>query len=287
MSSIERHGTGRPHWIRSFYIRRVLRIYPLAIATILLVVSLHIPWRVPVAGVSGEVALLNIRTLASNLTLTQNLTKSPNILGVLWSLPLEVQMYAVLPFCYLLTRRGAGEVGAMVVGFLALGLLVRFGLLPHSNRLGILVFGPCFAGGLVGYHIAQRRVRAQLPSSIWPFVIFAAGAMFVLMRPGPEHPERSWLPCLFLGAGIPLTRDASLSFVTAAMGKVCDVSYGLYLLHVPVLWFSFVVLHRSSLWLQWAACTGLLVALPTLAHRYIEQPGIRLGRALAKEHPPV
>ena len=43
MSSIERQGTHRAGWVRAFYVRRALRIYPLAVVTILLVAACAVP----------------------------------------------------------------------------------------------------------------------------------------------------------------------------------------------------------------------------------------------------
>ena len=285
MSSLEREGTRRPHWIRDFYVRRALRIYPLAIATILLVIALRIPWRVSVVGVVGEVTALSARTLASNLTLTQNLTGAPLILGVLWSLPIEVQMYVLLPFCYLVARRRSIEMLALVLVLVGAYLLVRFGGLPFRWRLWSVAYGPCFAGGLLAYHLARRGVRPRLPAAAWPVAIVGVATLYFALHASAQHPERGWLACLCLGALVPLIADAPASRLSALAHKICDVSYGVYLLNVPILWFSFVVLGRAPAGLRWAAAGTLFVVLPLLAHRFIEQPAIRLGRALTKGNP--
>jgi peptidoglycan/LPS O-acetylase OafA/YrhL len=281
MSSIERFGTERPGWVRAFYVRRAFRIYPLAVVAVLLAIAVRIPAHVPVAGVVASFADVDTRTLLSNLSLTQNLADRPSVLGVLWSLPLEVQMYLVLPFCYLVVRRRqSGPVAGLILLFIGLWLVVSSGHIPHMRRLWGLAYAPCFAGGLLAYHLARRRIRARLPPFTWPIVIAAVGALFFLLRPTPDSAERGWLPCLLLGAAIPLVRDAAPSAITSLAHKVCDVSYGLYLLHVPALWFSFVVLRSAPLWSQWLSCAALFVALPWAAHRFIEQPAIRLGKAV-------
>ena len=62
--------------------------------------------RIPSTGWDFPVFMpVSYPTLISNLALTTNLTLSPLVLDPLWSLPWEVQMYAVLPALYLFFRR--------------------------------------------------------------------------------------------------------------------------------------------------------------------------------------
>jgi peptidoglycan/LPS O-acetylase OafA/YrhL len=84
--------------------------------------------------------------LWQNLTLTQNLFFTnqpvfPPILTPLWSLPLEVQMYVVLPVLFLILRdRPMKLLAAIWVGSVALAFIQ-----PQSGeRFGILKFAPCF-----------------------------------------------------------------------------------------------------------------------------------------------
>ena len=83
----------------NFYIRRFFRIYPLSIAVVAMVVVLHIP-----SNPAREYTWMGASNLLSNFALTMNLTHSPMALAPLWSLPIEVQMYLVLPLLFLVTR---------------------------------------------------------------------------------------------------------------------------------------------------------------------------------------
>jgi peptidoglycan/LPS O-acetylase OafA/YrhL len=280
MSSLERQGTGRHHWIRIFYIRRAFRIYPLAIVSVLIYALFSLPASVPILGVPGPSVVLNPVTLAANLTLTQNITGSENILGQLWSLPLEVQMYALLPFCFLIAKRGAIAMGAMVGAFIAMGALVHWGGIRGVWRFSMFEFGPCFAGGVLAYHVARRRLRRQAPAWMWPLAIAGAAALLVASNANAADPYRGWLPCLFLGACIPLFKDAADSRVTRAAHRICDVSYGIYLLHGVVILVAFVVLRRAPLLAEWTAYAILLVVLPYASFRFLEKPCSRLGAAL-------
>ena len=280
MSSLERQGTARPHWVRSFYIRRAFRIYPLAIASVVLYVVFSFPSSVSILGVSGPAVPLDAVTLVTNLTLTQNLTGSPNIVGQLWSLPLEVQMYLLLPLCFLIARQSAMAMAALVGALVAMGLMVHWSGIPGVWRLSMFEFGPCFAGGVLAYHLARRGIRRRAAAWMWPLAILAAGALFVASDATSAEQYRGWLPCLLLGACIPFFKDAADSVVTRAAHRICDVSYGLYLLHVVVLWIAFVALRQTPLLVEWTAYAALIAALPYAAYRFLEKPCIRLGTAI-------
>ncbi len=104
MMSMERGLVAELPSIRTFYLRRAFRIYPLSILTVLAVTCLHIPVDpfCPFQHPSGV-------ELLSNLGLIQNLTRARSLVGPLWSLPWEVQMYFALPFVFLLVSRGTAS----------------------------------------------------------------------------------------------------------------------------------------------------------------------------------
>jgi peptidoglycan/LPS O-acetylase OafA/YrhL len=48
-----------------------------------------------------------------------------------------------------------------------------------------------------------------------------------------------------------------------------------------VIWFSFIKLKSFPVGVQWSALVLLMVAIPVAAYRFLEQPGIEIGRRLA------
>ena len=279
LSSLERQGTEVPHWIRAFYVRRAFRIYPLAVVTVIAAVLFRIPEHIGIPSVAPTVA--SARTLLANLSLSQNLTGDPNILGVLWSLPVEVQMYLFLPVCFLVAKRRVLDVALLWIAFVVAGLFVLFAHVRGVGRLSMFGFGPCFMGGVLAFYLLRRRTRATLPAQLWPVIIVVCGALIVALDPTSRHPEPGWIPCLALGAAIPFVRDAAPSFASRCAHHLCEVSYGIYLLHEPVLWFAFVVLHSASGAAQWTVFTTLMLALPWIAYRMIERPAIHFGHRVA------
>src|SRR5262249_36713604 len=108
MMSLDR--LGEEAIIRRFYIRRAFRIYPLAIVTIAAALAFKIPPHFdPAYEAPSGIAILE------NALLVQNLFQTPDIVGPMWSLPLEVQMYLMLPFIYFFARRVQSYVGIAIL----------------------------------------------------------------------------------------------------------------------------------------------------------------------------
>ena len=126
----------------------------------------------------------------------------------------------------------------------------------------------------------------MIPAWTWPLVIGASSILYFALQPERGHPESAWPPCLLLGCCIPFVKNWSKSVVTAAAHRICEVSYGIYLLHVPVIWISFALLDRAPVALQWLAFFSLITLLPVLAYRYLERPCVRLGQRIAHRRMP-
>lgn len=94
MMSLERSQPYYPGWrqFAAFYLRRAFRIYPLTMFVVGAIALLRIPSGiVDYRTIQG--APLTAGGVLSNLLLIQNLTLTQSILGPLWSLPIEIQMY--------------------------------------------------------------------------------------------------------------------------------------------------------------------------------------------------
>ena len=271
LMSMERLKLSGAQLFSSFYIRRAFRIYPLSIAFIVAAIVLHIPsapWR-PVYQWLGTGHVL------SNLALTQNLTFSDSVLGPLWSLPYEVQMYVLLPVLFLLVKKWDSLAGMIGLWFVS----VAAGLIqPHvSGRLDLAKFVPCFLGGVIAYQLLRRK-SLRAPFWLWPVTIFAVMASFVWLDTG----QRGWVACLLLGIAAPQFREMRSPWLRAGSHALAKYSYGIYLSHIVVMWFSFVKLAAEPLAVQWCIFVVLSAALPFLAYHLLESPMIRFGAVLAR-----
>jgi peptidoglycan/LPS O-acetylase OafA/YrhL len=288
MASMERdNAPERKGWIKRFYVRRALRIYPLAIAVIIVVLLL----RVPPVDTFGHTPSYSIGDIASNFALVQDLARRPNILGVLWTLPLELQMYVVLPFCYLIARKSAFRPTGLLLlaGFAAAEIATRgVDTIPGIWRLPVLKFVPCFLSGVFAYWLLRRKRRALFPA--WAWIPIVATDLALAFVPATNWPD-SWVVraafCGALGLAIPFVKNLGASRLTHAAHIVATYSYGIYLLHLVALWFGFVVLRDQSPILRGLGFAVSLAVGCYAAYRFIERPGIELGRSLLHVREPL
>jgi peptidoglycan/LPS O-acetylase OafA/YrhL len=260
----------------NFYIRRFFRIYPLSILVVGLVVVLHIP-----SNPAREYASLGTFNLLSNFALTMNLTHSPMALAPLWSLPIEVQMYVVLPLLFLVTRTSHLLRNLMLL-WAALVPLAYFQPLmtgPHN----IMRFAPCFIPGIIAYALLGKW-KPKLPWFVWPVFIVAAYLAYQWFDPHGF----GWAECLALGLGIPLFREVQVPMVRRVAGAIAKYSYGIYLFHLIAIYCCFDWMTGAT-WLRVVASLAFTAVAAVASYHLLEEPlieyGRRLGHALAPPAP--
>jgi peptidoglycan/LPS O-acetylase OafA/YrhL len=287
MGSLERSRDTREGWPARFYVRRAFRIYPLAIASILLVLAMGIPAHTPHVGLVASFAPPDSVTLFTNLLLAQNLVGARDIIGVLWTLPIEVQMYLTLPFCFVVARRSVSGVAWL----LASGAVAAIAWGAHANvpglwRLTMLMYVPCFLSGVLAYALLKHSMSPRISGGVWFLAVAALLAGFFMARANYEHPMPQWAFCLALGLLIPFGREIPDSALSRAAHVVAKYSYGIYLLHIPLLWIALVPFGSAPLAVQWLVFAGLMVTVPWFAFQLIERPGIWLGQRLVQQPMP-
>lgn len=283
MWSLERSDL--PGWrlFSAFYIRRAFRLYPLTIVCVLLAYCVDLHWD-PV-------------NLWQNLTLTQDVFFTnhpvfPPILTPLWSLPLELEMYLVLPVIFLVFRnRSLGLLIATWCGSTAFAFIQ-----PHlGDRFLIFRFVPCFLGGVIAWRLIRERDRTRFSGRLWPFAIAMVSIIWIVAT-GEYLPLGIATFGLCLGLAIPLFREIQSSNVTTVSRTIARYSYGIYLTHFPIMLFvlndprypHFKLIHPFPQLKHYArpvdfSLVVLLTATASFAlYRLIEKPGIRLGHKLAR-----
>jgi peptidoglycan/LPS O-acetylase OafA/YrhL len=289
MMSMGRLGLSGWKLHSTFYIKRFFRIYPLSIAIIILAVAAKIP---PTSW-PDDIPHSTLRSIICNLFLCQNLFRQPDVLGPLWSLPFEVQMYLVLPLLFVFVRKcTSGSIAALWYVTIGAAMLQPWLVEAHHgrqmqlDRLGIAQFVPCFMAGIIAYYLLISGRRAVLPFWVWTATLFTVSWIYVQRWNGTEHlGYTDWLCCLAIGVVVVFCAESehrTLNFLTHHVAKY---SFGLYLGQLPALWFAFLKLKGHPLWMQWAVFLFLITAGPYLLYHLIEAPFIKLGKTVSKPKP--
>ncbi len=261
MWSLER----RPYTL-DFYVRRVFRLYPLAVVVILGMVAFHLQ-------MFGEP--LTPKILVINLLLLNNLFGTPLVLFVLWSLLLEVQMYLLLPVLFLFARRERAIWPFLL--FWALACRVSLVTLGRPQPVYPLLCNvPFFLPGILAF-IGYKRHVARLPAGLFPVLVLVLALVF----DSAPSVERGWLLTLGFGLLLPFFRENQSRPVIAVTHVLAKYSYGIYLLHPVVLMVLFAKLALPHLWQKLVLEALSLGTLSVLGYHLIEHPMMRLGSRVA------
>ena len=266
MWSLER----QPH-VLNFYIRRAFRIYPLALTALLVALLFGIP---VYAGGGWDPLHFSLGTIAANFLLVQDLLHRPNIVGVMWTLTIEVQMYVLLPALFFLVSREGKIWQVLVLWSLAVLELHAF-LRTPANILPTVI--PDFLPGVVAY-LAFRKFRAHLPG--WLFVFYLVALLSAYMvSPTPAH---SWPIVLVLGLTLPSFRQISQRSLVWLSGNVAKYSFGIYLWHTFGMKISFHFLAHHSGLLKVVGELAFTAVASVAGYHLLEEPLMKVGSRLAK-----
>jgi peptidoglycan/LPS O-acetylase OafA/YrhL len=277
-------------------LRRVFRIYPLSVIVVLAVFSFQIPRYVFPDGhvyFTGSDRL----GLASQLLLIQNVVVSnggSQMIGVLWTLPLELQMYLLLPAIFLLLPQ-ISNIRTLLLLW-GVSLLGAIGTPPMLSRVfgpnigefewGWIVFprlpefAPAFLAGIIAYFL-WRRVNRRLPFATLPILltvmVVGYAAITHLIGNGPLLTSFGLTSCLGLGLLLSCIAEPSAQAIRVVSATIAKYSYGIYLVHVPCIWLGFDVLGDQPLLFQWLVFLLSTGAVSAFLYHAVERPFILLG----------
>jgi peptidoglycan/LPS O-acetylase OafA/YrhL len=137
-ASLERRGS-----VRTFWLSRLFRIYPMALFSIALGLTfVALGWQTRSLGaITPWLTLHPLTTALANATLLQDLLGGANLLPVMWTLSYEMVFYCLVASLFTMgLHRRSGEIAA---GFAALSLVFLMAVPPL-----------CFASSYQGAHTA-------------------------------------------------------------------------------------------------------------------------------------
>lgn len=267
-----------------FMIRRCFRIYPLSMLAVALVIIFHLPQATLDPGhFMGFIP--DFGDMISSLFLVQSFTFRMPILGPIWSLSYELQMYLFLPLLFLVLRRGQPLL--RVLGIFALVVSCNALFLGHMLRPNLATYVPCFLPGAIAY-VLQRKSMPRLPALLWPATILVLVLTYLTFGENSHMSARThwlerWAYCLALGLAIPLFSQLSARWLIHPAHLIAKYSYGIYLSHFFSIWFSFEHLSSWPLLAKIAVFASLMLGLPLVFFHLVEDPMIRLGKRLAEQ----
>jgi peptidoglycan/LPS O-acetylase OafA/YrhL len=280
--------------VKAFYVRRLLRIWPLYYAFLLLA-GFVFP-HVGLGRTMADPALAAFALFAGNWYVARAGYPTAAV-GPLWSVSLEEQFY----LCWPLVVRFAGRrrIKSIAVGMIVCSLAFRIALnLGHVVNLGVatwtMTFGrlePIGAGVLVAlfrhehplFELSPRARRwlalagaacivsvellfsienATLGLAVFGYPLATAGAVLLLFAA-----QRS--------SAVPARPTGLAHPALVYLGKI---SYGLYVFHVMALGLVRHAPARLHLGGAWTAPVGfvLTLAIAAASYRFLERPFLRL-----------
>lgn len=284
--------TSKKHVLRSFYVRRVLRIFPIYYLTIFSTLILSHKLDLPISR----------NEILSNITYTSNFfiyiaREWPVSSLHFWSLAVEEQFYLAWPLVILFWPKRT--LLPLMLFFIATGLLSQllindyeFGHLPTYTCLD------CFGiGGLLAFiviHLPQflqkfYRILTILSITVIVILIVCWNLNFYLPNTRFIHGIVSaWVishVLIYKGKKSLLVSLLS-SRLLISIGKV---SYGIYLYHILYVylankyWYKYVYDHYSAFinkqyepWIFTIVNFGILYLIAWLSRKFIENPVLSL-----------
>lgn len=289
---------------RAFYVRRILRIWPLYFLVFFGLVFLN--HFLPGAGANSPGKWLSFMLFSGNWYITfKGWIEYP--VNPMWSLSVEEQFYVAIPFLAMLGRRTLIGVNLAVLA-VAYCVIVHYarGFTPtvwfSGQWTNSFVQFQFFAGGMLlalflrgrrpDWHIAVRIALFAFAVGLWlvAFTVFGIKA---------DNPQSTVLQSL---AGWPLVLGGAAIMLVSLLGTpqrflpgplvyLGRISFGLYLTHI---FFYWLVYDKFRPWLTkvtedagipgWRDNIGQLiafvatVALASLLYRFYETPFLRLKR---------
>jgi peptidoglycan/LPS O-acetylase OafA/YrhL len=257
-----------------FYVRRIFRIYPLSVVVIGLTVIFHIPtmqniWGATYFQTGGS------HNVASNLLLVQNLFGAGNILGVMWTLPLEVDMYFLLPFLYFFLRKNFSVWPVLALWFFA-AAYDRTTFPADVSTFAMCI--PIFLPGVMAW-LLFARIKPRLPAFLMPCLVAGLLAGF-MVRPNFRS---GWLVAMALGLALPWFRQIRMKWLIRVSHAVAQYSYGIYLIHPFSIALGINYLHGYSMAVRMGVLIASLVVVVVALHHAVEKPMMQLGARLARK----
>jgi peptidoglycan/LPS O-acetylase OafA/YrhL len=259
------------------YIRnRALRIYPGLWACILVTLIVF-----TITGVN----FFNKQTIAWLPTQLLGFIYTPNFLagygfgsynGSLWTIPIELQFYIMLPLCFLLAPKGKTNAWFIALFVVFVGLTLAYNLMPLGDKIAKLLrysFIPHFYLFLTGVIFQRLRIYSSkwiYGKALYWIVPYVAFSMFFFDR--IEAGYFIVIQYLFLAFTL-LSMAYTLPTLADKLLRKNDISYGMYIYHGMII--TVVVELKLVPYFNLVYLILGAIIMATLSWLFIEKPFIK------------
>ena len=282
----EKARYGRIH-LKAFYIRRILRIWPLYFFAIVIAILLA---RIdPRQHFSVRYVFAFVFLVGNWLTTFAGFPGS--VMNPLWSVTLEEQFYLAWPA--VLSHLRPRKVLLVSAALLIVSQIARLAFLKYARHPEIALatntlarLDPLAVGAATAIFFHSRGVQEKLRASLARRLTLAAAGAIIWVTAGHFYS----LTRVFAVFGFPaIAAGAWLIFISVFQSGLAPlwlrylgkISYGLYVFHSLCLYLAARLLGgypRSAVQFAvfWFLGLGLTVALAALSYKFLESPFLRL-----------
>jgi peptidoglycan/LPS O-acetylase OafA/YrhL len=294
-----------PKPLTSFFMRRFFRIAPLYYLAIVVYYLLE-----PVIHILSIIKLpiseYNLASISANIIFIHGFVRSANnnIVPGGWSIGTEMAFYGLFPILFALftwayQRWGILSLYGLVGCSVCLNIIVQLAI-EHFFSIAIVNNGfiyfnlinqlPVFLLGMTIFFHHQHRIL--LPCSI-SVQIGLFSVMTIIVTILIQQPQNWLLMIIPTSAGLSfmllLNILKELDYSNSFLEKIGRVSYSMYIFHFMFAWYLVVgiamllgkeILPELALIFSVVLVTGFTYSIAKLSQKYIEIPGIELGKVL-------
>lgn len=285
----------QPNWLTDYFIKRFFRIAPLFYSMIIFFV-LAFGYR-------------NVNNIILNLTFTFGFAPPTGFVWGGWSVGVEMIFYAIFPVLLLLIRTHRATLIFLIISII-ISCILRSEL--HSQHLNAnpqakydwsyfsFASNMCFfAMGMYAYRLSELyKADTKLIRIFVPIVALIIISALLFSELGQYLYGSARFDIVFWGVGLSALCIWQGSMPSVLIGNkffeyLGERSFSIYLLHPVVILYSKNQLSSNYQLLQpyigssaYFVCAALLISLILIfaefTYRFIEVPGIKLGRKLIK-----
>ncbi|WP_409470071.1 acyltransferase family protein [Streptomyces sp. HC307] len=257
-------GWGRP--LRSFFASRVARLMPSYWVAVVLVTAVFALPGVAYEAVTPSDALVN-------LTLLQQPLGADRVLGVCWTLWVEIRFYALFAVCIVLPGANRRRVVLLCAVWTLLAAITKAADQPFLDLVVMPEYAPFFIGGM-GIYLVYRNRRDV---TAWGIVAVswligqheAVDSLWHSPYPDQFSYRSASVIILIVTFGFVAVLAVALGWLSWAdwpwLTVAGALTYPFYLVHEHLGWPVIEVLHRDFALTSWATLATTLAFMLTLA----------------------